>query len=62
MDDDEMVGKTVENMLKYMGYETKLARDGDEAINMYKDAMKNKKEFDAVILDLTVPGGMDLDC
>ena len=34
------------------------ASDGAEAITLYKKAMKSGKPFDAVILDLTIPGGM----
>ena len=58
MDDDELVRKTVGNMLKRIGYEVYFAKDGDEAIKKYKTALKINKPFDAVIIDLTIPGGM----
>ncbi len=41
-----------------MGYETELATNGAQAIQMYRDADKGQNPFDLVILDLTVPGGM----
>jgi len=45
-------------MLNQLGYETEFAKDGYEAIDLYKKALLEKKPFDAVILDLTVPGSM----
>ena len=40
------------------GYEVEFTVDGAEAIERYEDAKKSGKPFAAVILDLTVPGGM----
>ena len=45
-------------MLCMIGYDVAVARDGKEALKLYKDAKKKKKPFDVVILDLTVPAGM----
>ncbi len=58
MDDEESLRKMIGRMLKNLGYESKFAKDGAEAIQMYKAARKSGKPYDAVILDLTVPGGM----
>ena len=58
MDDEEQVRKVVGQMLTYLGYQTVLASDGDEAIRLYSDAVEAGSPYDAVILDLTVPGGM----
>jgi two-component system cell cycle sensor histidine kinase/response regulator CckA len=59
MDDEETVREVAGRMLKHIGYEdTEFAADGTEAIKFYKEAMKSGKPFDAVILDLTIPGGM----
>jgi len=58
MDDDEMIRETAGQMLDDMGYEVGLARAGSEAIKLYEDAMQAGNPFDAVILDLTVPGGL----
>ena len=41
-----------------MGYEVALASDGDEAVSLFRKAKKAGEPFDAVILDLTIPGGM----
>ena len=45
-------------MLYKLGYEVSVARDGNEAIEIYRQAQQSQKPFDAVIMDLTVPGGM----
>jgi len=45
-------------MLKNLGYESEFAKDGAEAIWMYKEAQETEEPYDAVILDLTVPGKM----
>jgi CheY-like chemotaxis protein len=41
-----------------MGYTSQSARDGHDALALYKEAPQERKPFDAVILDLTVAGGM----
>jgi two-component system, cell cycle sensor histidine kinase and response regulator CckA len=58
MDDGETIGKVADEMLSYLGYNTIFARDGKEAIELYKKAMDAGQPFDVVILDLTIPGGM----
>ena len=58
MDDDETVRSVVYKMLELLGYEVEEASDGVEAIRMYEQALKQGKRYDAVIMDLTVPGGM----
>lgn len=58
MDDEEQVRNVVGQMLACLGYQTVFAADGDEAIQLYADAAESGGSFDAVILDLTVPGGM----
>jgi len=45
-------------MLLTLGYEAKFAKDGVEAIEMFSQAQGSAEPFAAVILDLTVPGGM----
>lgn len=60
MDDDELILKTCGEMLRYLGYRFSCTRDGSEAIKLYQEAAKgeSKSAYDAVIMDLTVPGGM----
>ena len=58
MDDEKMIRKLAGELLTYLGYEVDFAQDGIEAVKCYKQALKSKKPYDAVILDLTVKGGM----
>ena len=45
-------------MLDHFGYDSDFAGDGAEAIALYEKARAAGRPYDAVILDLTVPGGM----
>jgi len=58
MDDEEIVRKLLYAGLTEVGYEVQLTNDGAEAIERYSEAKKAGQPFDAVILDLTIPGGM----
>jgi CheY-like chemotaxis protein len=58
MDDDEVVRDVAGEILRNIGYEVEFARDGAEAIELYKQAKGSNKPFDVVLMDLTVPGGM----
>jgi CheY-like chemotaxis protein len=58
MDDENFIRTLLSAMLKKMGFKTASAKDGAEAIKMYEHAISSKQPFDAVILDLTVPGGL----
>ena len=58
MDDEEMLRDVSSAMLTKLGYEVKVAIDGVEAIEMYKQARESGEPYDAVILDLTNNVGM----
>ncbi len=58
MDDEEIVRKVIEKMLEQEGHVVLLARDGQEAVDMYMDSQARGLPIDLVIMDLTVPGGM----
>jgi two-component system cell cycle sensor histidine kinase/response regulator CckA len=58
VDDENMVRSVAQEMLQHMGYEVEGARDGKEAIQLYKDSLKSSNPFSAVVMDLTIPGGM----
>lgn len=58
MDDEEGVRQVVAQMLEAIGYEAVTARDGKEAVELYERALREGKRFRAVLIDLTVPGGM----
>ena len=58
MDDEESIRELISRILSHTGYEVHFAKDGAEAIELYKDAKESGHPFDAVIMDLTIPGGM----
>jgi two-component system, cell cycle sensor histidine kinase and response regulator CckA len=58
MDDEDLVREMEIGMLEHLGCEARGARDGAEAIVMYRDAAMGGTPFDLVVMDLTVPGKM----
>ncbi len=58
MDDDAAVREVGGALLARLGFEVRLAADGGDALRIYRDALERGRPFTAVILDLTVPGGM----
>jgi two-component system, cell cycle sensor histidine kinase and response regulator CckA len=58
MDDEQPVLKLVVKMLAKLGCQPLSAQDGAEAVRLYAEAKAQGRIIDAVILDLTVPGGM----
>ncbi len=58
MDDEEIIRMLVRDLLTSLGYVGDFAADGEEAIRLYKEAMEKNQPYDAVIMDLTIPGGM----
>jgi CheY-like chemotaxis protein len=58
MDDEELLRSVVSRMLEIMGYDVVAAADGEEAVRLYIEAAESGSRFDAVILDLSVQGGM----
>ncbi len=58
MDDEELIRTIIGRMLNELGYDTELAADGEEAIAFFLKAISDNRPFAAVLLDLTVRGGM----
>lgn len=58
MDDDEMVRDISAAMLRHQGYEVVQARDGREALALYRQYSNDDRPVDLVVMDLTIPGGM----
>ncbi len=53
MDDEDSVREVLGDVLTSYGYIVDFAKNGEEALSLYRDSA-----YDAVILDLTIPGGM----
>jgi signal transduction histidine kinase/ActR/RegA family two-component response regulator len=58
MDDDQPLRDLLKTVLGRLGYQVATARDGAEAIALFEAAKIAGRPFDAVLLDLTVSGGM----
>jgi PAS domain S-box-containing protein len=58
MDDDPVVRDVSRKMLMKLGCTVALTSDGKEAVERYREALTGGRPFDAVIMDLTIPGGM----
>lgn len=58
MDDDKEIIALTSEILTRAGYMVAGARDGVHAIRAYREAQTSAEPFAAVIMDLTVPGGM----
>jgi CheY-like chemotaxis protein len=58
MDDEEAICNLMTKMLEKVGYTVNTALDGRQAIEMYQLAIDSGDPFDAVIMDLTIPGGV----
>jgi len=58
LDDEDDVREVIGMMLEEMGHKVSYAIDGEEAITKYREAQQNNSPYDAVITDLTIPGGM----
>ena len=59
MDDEPDVCHIAGRLLKHLGCgDAAFAENGEKAVEMYRAAMASGRPFDAVLLDLTVRGGM----
>ena len=58
MDDEEPIRVMTRSLLERLGLEVVVTTDGNEAVQQFALARAKGQPFDAVIFDLTVPGGM----
>lgn len=58
VDDEEAIRALVEFTLERLGYEVSQAESALEGVELYRQKLEEGERFDAVILDLTLPGGM----
>lgn len=55
IEDDELVRKTLIEMLSLCGFSVITANTGREGINLFKFAIKNNENIEFVLLDLVLP-------
>jgi CheY-like chemotaxis protein len=58
MDDEAWIRKMVGALLQRLGHEVVLVVDGQGAIEAFQTAKNQGRPFDAILLDLTIRGGM----
>jgi len=58
LEDEEIVSKALHRMLSELGYSCEIVTDGKDAVRRYAEEEKTGKPFAAVIMDLTIPGGL----
>jgi CheY-like chemotaxis protein len=58
MDDEDIIRNLLSELLTTLGYEVVCTRDGAEALMAYEHAQATSQPFSAVILDITIPGGL----
>jgi PAS domain S-box-containing protein len=58
VDDEEAIRELVDFTLSHLGYEVSTAETALAGVDLYRQRLKEERRFDAVILDLTLPGGM----
>jgi len=58
MDDEAAIRELTSQLLGTLGYEVTAVADGLEAVRLYERAQRRGEEFQAVILDATIRGGM----
>jgi two-component system cell cycle sensor histidine kinase/response regulator CckA len=58
MDDDTLLQEVYQRMLRQLGYSPVIVPGGEEALEAYRAALDCGEPFAAVIVDLTIPGGL----
>jgi CheY-like chemotaxis protein len=58
MDDEVQIRKVLGEMVQTCGYHFQTVSDGEQALNVFRQAQNSGDPFSAVILDLTIPGGL----
>jgi CheY-like chemotaxis protein len=58
MDDEEILRSAVAELLELEGYEVVTVANGEEAFAAYQLSLEEGRTFSAIIMDLTIPGGM----
>lgn len=59
VDDEEMMRRTAKAILEKLGYEVRVARDGQEGLQIY---LQENSAFDLVLLDMVMPVMNGRDC
>ncbi len=58
MDDEQVIRNVAAELITTLGHRVEFAEHGNDVLEKYEAAIRAGKPFDAVILDLTIRGGM----
>lgn len=61
VDDQDNVREAAERLLERLGYDTISAASGQEAVGLYRQHSRSGDPINAVLLDMTLPGGLSGD-
>lgn len=61
VDDQDDVRLSAERLLERLGYKTYSVGDGQEAVRLYQKQLQSDEPIAAVLLDMTLPGGLSGD-
>jgi len=61
VDDQDDVRLSAERLLERLGYKTYSVGDGQEAVRLYQRQLQSDEPIAAVLLDMTLPGGLSGD-
>jgi CheY-like chemotaxis protein len=61
MDNEEIMQDTLRGMLENFGYTVSVTENGNDAIDFLLTEVKAQRKIAAIILDLSIPGGMGGD-
>lgn len=57
LDDEHSIRRILSHMLAHLGYSAVEAREGHEAVSLYRQAYNANMPFDAVLMDIHIPDG-----
>jgi len=58
MDDEEVIRKTISDMLESLGYTVECKENGREVVDFFTAEIEDKRNVSGMIFDLTIQGGM----
>lgn len=58
LDDEVPIQKLMEKILRHLGHELTITSEGSQTVSAYRRAWEAGTPFNALILDLTIPGGL----
>jgi|YNPMSStandDraft_1061717.scaffolds.fasta_scaffold00026_46 PAS domain S-box-containing protein len=61
LDDEEVIQKVLCKILSHIGFKCLIAKDGEEAIEIFNRERDRGENFDLLIFDMTIKGGMGGD-